>query len=147
MSLRRKYSLLVALVALSASLAHAQNAARRVAVAARLLPRGAVLSVEDIVYRDSTIGGPMDTNTVAAGWVTRRLIGAGEVLRAPAVERPAIVSANEPVDIEWADQNVMLTLRGIATRNAALGERVPVRTGFGHRVDGTVVAPGRVRID
>jgi flagella basal body P-ring formation protein FlgA len=51
------------------------------------------------------------------------------------------------VDVEWADQNVSLTLRGIATRNAGLGERVPVRTGFGHRVDGTVIAPGRVRID
>ena len=154
MSLRPKYPVLVgtlvALIALCAGLAHAQDTrevTRRIAVAARLLPRGTVLSAEDIAYRDSTLRGPSDTSTVAVGWVTRRLIGAGEVLRAPAVERPTIVSANEPVDLEWADRNVMLTVRGVATRSAALGERIPVRTGFGHRVDGTVVAPGRVRID
>lgn len=151
MQIRPKYPLLVgtlvALLALSASLAHAQNASRRVAVATHLLPRGSVLTVDDIVYRDTTVRGPVDTNTVAAGWVTRRTIGAGEVLRVPAVERPSIVSANEPVSVEWADRNVMLTVRGVVTRNAALGERVTVRTAMGHRVDATVIAPGRVRID
>jgi flagella basal body P-ring formation protein FlgA len=65
----------------------------------------------------------------------------------PAVERPAVVSANEPVDVEWADRNVMLTIRGVVTRSAALGERVTVRTDLGHRVDATVIGPGRVRID
>ena len=35
----------------------------------------------------------------------------------------------------------------IVTRNAALGERVTVRTALGHRIDATVIAPGRVRID
>lgn len=148
---RPKYPLLVgtlvALIALSAGLAHAQDATRRAAIATRLLPRGTVLTADDIVYRDTTLRGPIDTNTVAAGWVTRRLIGAGEVLRMPAVERPAIVSANESVDVEWADRNVMLTVRGVATRNAALGERVSVRTDLGHRVDATVIARGRVRID
>jgi flagella basal body P-ring formation protein FlgA len=151
MSVRPKYPLLlgalVALLALSAGLARAQQAARRVAVATRLLPRGAVLTADDIVYRDSTLRGPIDTSIVAAGWITRRLIGAGEVLRAPAVERPPIISANEPVVVEWADCNVLLTVRGIATRDAALGERVTVRTDLGHRVDARVVAPGRVRID
>jgi flagella basal body P-ring formation protein FlgA len=51
------------------------------------------------------------------------------------------------VNVEWADRNVMLTVRGVVTRNAALGERVTVRTELGHRVDATVIAPGRVRID
>jgi flagella basal body P-ring formation protein FlgA len=149
MSIRPKYPLLVgmlvALIALSAGLAHAQS--RRVAVATHLLPRGTVLTADDIVYRDTTVRGPIDTNTVVTGWVTRRLIGAGEVLRMPAVERPTVISANEPVEVEWADRNVTLTVRGVAGRNGAIGERVPVRTGFGHRVDATVIAPGRVRID
>lgn len=151
MSLRPKYPLLigtlVALLALSAGLSHAQEPKRTVAVASRLLARGTVLGADDIVYRDTTVRGPIDTNQVAAGWVTRRAIGAGEVLRSPAVERPAMVSANEPVSVEWADRNVMLTVRGVVTRNAALGERVTVRTALGHRVDATVIAPGRVRID
>jgi flagella basal body P-ring formation protein FlgA len=138
---------LVVLIALDAGLAHAQAPTTRAAIATRLLPRGTVLTANDIVYRDTTLRRPIDTNTVAPGWITRRLIGAGEVLRAPAVERPAIVSANEPVSIEWADRNVLLTIRGIVTRNAALGERVTVRTALGHRIDATVIAPGRVRID
>jgi len=140
-------AMLVALVALDAGLAHAQVTTMRAAIATRLLPRGTVLTSDDIVYRDTTVRGPIDTNRVAPGWVTRRLIGAGEVLRAPAVERPAMVSANEPVSVEWADRNVLLTIRGIVTRNAALGERVTVRTALGHRIDATVIAPGRVRID
>jgi flagella basal body P-ring formation protein FlgA len=148
---RPKYPLLVgtlvALLALSASLAYAQESKRTVAVASRLLPRGTVLGADDIVYRDTTVRGPIDTNRVVAGWVTRRTIGSGEVLRVPAVERPAMVSANQPVNVEWADRNVMLTVRGVVTRNAALGERVTVRTELGHRVDATVIAPGRVRID
>jgi len=90
---------------------------------------------------------PLDTNQIAPGWVTRRAIAAGEVLRSPAVEPPTVVSANQPVEIEWKDQNIRLTLRGIATRNAWMGERVSVRMEHGRRVEGTVVAPGRIRID
>jgi len=90
---------------------------------------------------------PIDTNDVAPGWVTRRVINAGEVLRSPAVEPPNVVTANQPVAIEWVDQNIRLTLRGTATRNAAIGSRVTVRMASGRRVDGTVVGIGRVRID
>jgi flagella basal body P-ring formation protein FlgA len=138
---------LAILLMLSAGLAHAQQPTRRAAIATRALARGTVLGADDFVYRDTTLRGPADTTRVDAGWVTRRSFAAGEVLRAPAVEPPTIVLANQPVTIEWKDQNVRLTLRGIAARNAALGERVPVRTELGRRVDATVVAPGRVRLD
>jgi hypothetical protein len=101
---RPKYPLLVgtlvALILLSAGLARAQASSRRVAV----------LAPEDVVCRNSSIRGPIDTNGVAVGWIMRRLIGAGDVLRAPAVERPTIVSANMPVDRERADRNITLTL-------------------------------------
>jgi flagella basal body P-ring formation protein FlgA len=79
--------------------------------------------------------------------VTRRTIAAGEVLRSPAVEPPTVVNANSPVEVEWVDGNLTLTVEGIAARNASLGERVPVRTESGKRLEGTVVAPGRVRMD
>jgi flagella basal body P-ring formation protein FlgA len=84
---------------------------------------------------------------VAAGWVTRRTITAGEILREPAVEAPAIVNANSPVLIEWKDGSVSLTVAGVAARDGALGERIPVRSETGRRFEATVVAPGRVRID
>ena len=144
---------LVALVLLSSGFAHAQTpntsstATHRVAVATRTLPRGTVLTADDFAWRDTTARGPVDTNTVSEGWVTRRLIGAGEVLRMPAVERPRAVLANQPVELEWRDGNVLLTLRGVATRNGALGERVSVRTDSGRRMEATVVAPGRLRLE
>jgi flagella basal body P-ring formation protein FlgA len=40
-----------------------------------------------------------------------------------------------------------MTVRGIAARNASMGERVSVRMEHGRRIEATVVAPGRVRID
>ena len=143
--------LLVAVAALalmSARVSGAQQAGhRRLAFAARPIARGAVLGADDIEYRDSTTSAPADTNQVVVGWVTRRMIVAGEVLRSPAVTPPVIVMANESVEVEWTDQNVRLTVRGIATRSAALGERVPVRIDSGKRMDALVVAPGRVRIE
>ena len=138
---------LVGLIALSATVAHAQQSpSRKVAVATRTLARGTVLSAGDFVMRDTTVRGPIDTSIVGEGWVTRRLIGAGEVLRMPSVERPRAVNANQPVELEWEDKNVKLILRGIATRSAAMGERIEVRTDSGRRVEGTVVAPGRLRL-
>lgn len=144
------------LVALAAALLFAARAAgaqqatalplRHVAIATHALVRGASLTADDIVYRDSTVRLPADTNRVAPGWVTRRTIAAGEVLRAPAVEPPAAVSANQPVEVEFTDENVRLTLRGIVSRTAPIGDRVTVRIESGRRVEGVVVAPGRVRI-
>ena len=123
---------------------------QRVAVAARTLARGTVLSADDFALRDTTMrmsASEPDTTPVVAGWVTRRTINAGEVLRSPAVEAPAVVNANSPVLIEWSDGNVRLTVHGIAARNGALGDRIPVRSDLGKRFEATVVAPGRVRID
>jgi flagella basal body P-ring formation protein FlgA len=121
---------------------------RRVAVAAHALSRGEVLSADDIEFRDTTLTRAMsDTNQIVPGWVTRRAISAGEVLRSPAVEPPVVVGANQPVEIEWQDQNIRMIVHGTATRNASMGERVSVRTESGRRIEATVVAPGRVRID
>jgi flagella basal body P-ring formation protein FlgA len=123
---------------------------QRVAVATHVIPRGTALSADDFEMRDTTLrmsGSQPDTTPVVAGWVTRRLINAGEILRSPAVEAPAIVNANAAVLIEWSDGNVSLTVHGIAARNGALGDRIPVRSDLGKRFEATVVAPGRVRID
>jgi flagella basal body P-ring formation protein FlgA len=138
---------LALLLALSASIAHAQRPAQRVAIATRSLARGTVLSAADFEYRDTTARGPIASARVDTGWVTRSTIAAGEVLREPAVQPPIVVSANQTVDLEWQDVNVRLIIRGTATRNASLGDRVIVRTDAGRRIEGTVIAPGRVRID
>jgi flagella basal body P-ring formation protein FlgA len=123
----------------------------RVAVTTRALARGTVLTADDFVYRDTTSGAAAhpaaDTTRVTVGWVTRRTFAAGEVLREPAVEPPVVISANTPVDVVFDDQGVRLTVRGVAARDGSIGERIPVRTELGKRLEATVVAPGRVRID
>jgi flagella basal body P-ring formation protein FlgA len=134
-------------IATVASCAGAQAPVARMAIASHALARGAVITVDDIIYKDSTVRAAGDSSRVAPGWVTRRMIAAGELLRAPAVEPPNVVLANQAVDVEWKDQNVALTLRGIVTRSAAIGDRVTVRTESGRRFEGTVIASGRVRID
>ena len=138
---------LFAIISIAAAPARAQ--VRRVPIASHQIARGATITADDIELRDSTMrsGASVDTNEVAPGWVTRRVINAGEILRSPAVEPPSLVTANQPVEVEWADQNIKLTLRGVATRNAPIGSRVTVRMESGRRVDGTVVGAGRVRID
>ncbi len=144
---------LIALALLTARLAGAQapqrgGAQRRVAVAVRSLSRGTVLDAGDFEYRDTSMArGVSDTTSVGMGWVTRRVIAVGEVLREPAVEPPLIVTANDPVEAIWQDHNVRLSIRAIATRNGALGDRVVVRTEQGRRMDATVIGPGRVRIE
>jgi flagella basal body P-ring formation protein FlgA len=123
---------------------------QRIAVATRTIPRGTALSASDFELRDTTMrmrATEPDTTPVVVGWVTRRTINAGEILREPAVEAPSVVNANSPVLIEWSDGNVSLTVHGTAARNGALGERIPVRSDSGKRFEATVVAPGRVRID
>lgn len=120
---------------------------QRIAVAAHALARGTVLAANDIAYHDTVTRIPLDSSAVAPGWVTRRVIAEGEALRSPAVEPPLVVMANDPVEAEWTDGGVRLTLRGTATKSAALGERITIRTESGRRIEGTVVAPGRVRID
>jgi flagellar basal body P-ring formation protein FlgA len=106
-----------------------------------------VLTADDFQYRDSTARASLDTAVIGAGWVTRRMIAAGEVLREPAVERPIAVSANAPVEIEWQADNVSLTMHGTSTRDASLGDRVTVRTAHGKRIEALVIAAGRVRIE
>jgi flagella basal body P-ring formation protein FlgA len=144
---------MIALLVFSARLLAAQQPAartHRVAVAMRAIPRGAVLGDDDFVVRDTavrTVSPLPDSTRVSAGWVTRRSIAAGELLIEPAVEAPSVVTANSSVQVEFQDQNVTLTIRGIAARSGAIGERVPVRTELGKRLDATVIAPGRVRID
>jgi flagella basal body P-ring formation protein FlgA len=129
---------------------YASHQGKRVAVAMHAIARGTVLGADDFALRDTSIrviGAMADTTPVSTGWVTRRAYAAGEILRTPGVEAPTAVNANTSVQVEFADKNVSLTVRGVVARNGAIGDRVPVRTEMGQRIEATVVARGRVRID
>lgn len=141
----------VAVAAALLALAHAPAAAQSdsVAVAARDLPRGAVLEGRDIAYRAPAPGptpGPA-APAVAAGWVTRRTIAAGEALRAPAVSPPMLVSTGQEVALVWSDGAMELRLKGRAMNSAVAGGRVAVRVDMKRRFEGVAIAAGLVRMD
>jgi flagellar basal body P-ring formation protein FlgA len=131
--------------------AAAGTARVRLSVATRALQRGDTLRADDIglidttiVWRWSTVAP--DTTRAQAGWIARRAITAGEVLRYPAVGAPPMVSAGTRVSAIYQDGPVRIQLTGVATNTAALGAPVGVRIDPTRRLDGIAVAPNTVRL-
>lgn len=122
----------------------------RFTVATRALQRGDTLRAEDIAVIDTSIvwrwNTPPDTTRAQPGWVTRRAITAGEVLRSPAVGAAPIVKAGTAVKVIYQDGPVRILLSGVATNNAALGAPVGVRIDATRRLDGIAVAANTVRL-
>ncbi|HEX6038934.1 flagellar basal body P-ring formation chaperone FlgA, partial [Longimicrobium sp.] len=110
------------------------------ATAARDLPRGIALEAEDIASTTALRWGPPRARTapVRAGWVTRRVLAAGEPLEEPGVVPPALVSARDTVAVQVTRGAARVELRGEAMESGALGERVRVRLGPGWQLEGTV---------
>ena len=78
--------------------------------------------------------------------LTRRAIAAGEVLRAPAVGAPPMVTAGRSVAVIYQDGPVRIYLTGVATNSAPYGSAVGVRIDPTRRLDGIAVAPNTVRL-
>jgi flagella basal body P-ring formation protein FlgA len=116
-----------------------------VPVARHDLPRGAVITDEDIELR------VVDTarsavEYAAAGWLTRRVIKAGEELRSPAVVRPDLVRRGDIVEMTATTGSVVITLSGTALGGGGIGDSVNIRIARGWTVEGVVVGPARVAL-
>ena len=122
----------------------------RLTVATRALQRGDTLRAADIAVVDTSIvwrwNTPPDTTRAQPGWITRRTIAAGEVLRSPAVGAAPVVKAGTQVSVIYQDGPVRIMLTGIATGNAALGAPVGVRIDATRRLDGIAIAANTVRL-
>lgn len=121
----------------------------RAPVAAREIPRGAVLAEEDVALAPLLEWGAPRARGEApgAGWVARRRIAAGEPLRDPAVGPPLLVRSGEEVRVVWRRGEVTVTARGSALGSASRGERVSVRVDGRRRLEGVAEGPGIVRIN
>jgi flagella basal body P-ring formation protein FlgA len=120
-------------------------------VATRDMARGDTVRASDFALIDTTMvwrwnGVAPDTTRAVTGWVTRRPIMTGELLRAPAVMAPPVVSGGSTVSVIYQDGPVRLVLTGVATNSAPLGAAVGVRIDRTRRLDGIAVGPNTVRL-
>jgi flagella basal body P-ring formation protein FlgA len=97
-----------------------------------------------IVWRWNSVAP--DTTRALPGWVTRRNIALGEVLRAPAVMPPPAITSGTRVTAIWQDGPLRVVVTGIATNTAAIGAPVGVRIDPTRRLDGIAAGPNTVRL-
>ncbi len=117
-------------------------------VASQRLQRGQVLTHEDMAVSTKVVwGAPRPSGPAPSeGWITQRVITAGERLRIPAVRPPMAVVTGSVVELIWDKGAIGLRLPGTAAGSAALGDMVFVRTESGRRLRGVAVAPGTVNV-
>ncbi len=118
------------------------------AVAARPVSRGTTITRADIRLEQRVRWGAPDPRAdlaerASAGWEVRSAVAEGDPLVWPAVAPPPMVTAGQPVRLEWVREGVRVALVGIALNDARRGEtvraRVPERPA---RLMATVTAPG-----
>ena len=114
-----------------------EPAPRVVAHAARELARGTVLTSADIA---TDAAAPS-----VLGWETRRLVRAGEALRAPAIAPPTLVVANSVVQVVADVHGVRVSRPGTALGAGALGEKVRIRLDQQRTITAIVAGVATVR--
>lgn len=115
---------------------------------ARSLAAGDIVQPEDVVW--STVqahmapaGGPQDAEAVI-GLSARRALRAGAPVGSRDLSAPQVIARNDMVEVAYIVGGVRLTVVGRATRDAALGEGVPVlNTSSGRAIDAVATGPGR----
>lgn len=119
-----------------------------VLVARHELARGVALTAADI---DTVVTARPPHRAPGAlvpldGWLTRRVIRAGEPLRAPAVEPPPLIARGARVTVVWETAGLRVTREGTAVGAAHRGERVVVRVDGARRLTGVATDPGTVTV-
>lgn len=117
---------------------------------ARNLAAGDVVQPEDVVW--STVqahlaqgGSPSDAEQVI-GLSARRALRAGSVVGTRDLASPRVIARNDMVEVAYVAGGVTLTVTGRATRDAAVGEPVPIlNTTSGRTIDAVAAGPGRAR--
>lgn len=140
--------------ATTASATAQRGATVEVLTYARNLAAGDVIQPEDVVW--STVqahlaqsaaqgGSPSDPDMVV-GLSARRALRAGAVVGARDLVSPRVIARNDMVEVAFISGGVSLTVTGRATRDAAVGEPVPVlNTTSGRTIDAIASGPGQAR--
>ncbi|WP_428152056.1 flagellar basal body P-ring formation chaperone FlgA [Brevundimonas sp.] len=117
---------------------------------ARSLAAGDVVQPEDVIWTTVQAhlaqgGSPSDAEQVI-GLSARRALRAGAVVGQRDLISPRVIARNDMVEVAYIAGGVTLTVTGRATRDAAVGEPVPVlNTTSGRTIDAIASGPGQAR--
>jgi len=115
---------------------------------ARNLAAGDVVHPEDVVWTTvqahlAASGGPSDADQVI-GLSARRALRAGTPVGARDLASPQVIARNDMVEVAFISGGVKLTVTGRATKNAAIGEALPVLNLSSNRtIDAVATGPGK----
>lgn len=122
-----------------------------VAVLARSLARGSILTEDDVVLRrmSTSQGGfglVLDPQQVIGKELKRRL-EAGDPVRLSHIKAPLVVRKGDRVLLEASTSGVSVVTTGTALANGEVGEQIRVRNEKSARIiDAQVTAPGKARV-
>ena len=138
----------------SASPASATTTAARPGATAEVLTYARSLSAGDIVQPEdvswATVqahlvpsGAPQDAEQVI-GLSAKRALRAGAAVAARDLASPQVIARNDMVEVAFVSGGVRLTVTGRATRNASIGEAVPILNLTSNRtIDAVATGPGQ----
>ena len=115
---------------------------------ARNLAAGDIVQPEDVVWstvqaHQAASGAPQDAEQVI-GLSAKRALRAGTAVAGRDLASPQVIARNDMVEVAFVSGGVRLTITGRATRNAAVGEPVPVlNLQSGRTIDAVATGPGR----
>jgi flagella basal body P-ring formation protein FlgA len=127
--------------------AHAMQA---VPVLSRSLARGDTIADADITYQDAPVTRArmiIESADDLVGMTARRPLAAGEPIRRTDVEAPALIKKGAIVTLAYETDGLRMTHQGVAMRDGAKGDIVPVKNIDSDRtLKGVVTAENLVSI-
>lgn len=134
----------------AAQITGAQTAGQ-VLVLVRDVPRGHVLSADDLSWQDANPARPIRNGAdmqLAVGLEVRRALKAGQPVLSADLKQPALIRKGEPVKLVYVSAGVRLSVDGVAQNEAAKGETVRVLNSYSKRtIDAVAEASGEARVN
>jgi flagellar basal body P-ring formation protein FlgA len=122
----------------------------RIVVPSHDVPRGTTLGDSDLEYQSVAAAdyrsGTVTSMNALDGMETRRLLRAGEAVRADDVRHPILVTKGQTVTMTFAAPGITLSATGRAMTEGGMGETVTIQNPVSFRqITGTVTGAGEVR--
>jgi len=125
--------------------------AGQVLVLVRDVPRGHVLSADDLSWQDANPARPIRNGAdmqLAVGLEVRRALKAGQPVLSADLKQPTLIRKGEPVKLVYVSAGVRLSVDGVAQNEAAKGEAVRVLNSYSKRtIDAVAEASGEARVN